>query len=346
MLRKISFLFVFIFMLSCSEESDITNSISNSSTMRKPLIPTRNITVAKWKLDYYTNSNKRIGIWPGWNVGVTNVPLNDYKNKYGFTDILAHSEDEVNASLNHFDRWTTMVLVSNNGYWQSQINNYNVTRYYIDEPLETQNMDTTDLRAIYEYIKNNRNDATLIMGSRISESASDDTIQTYREFINWEQPKMYILYSSYGDGNASNRYWWEQYKHWSYYGSHSRSNWIGAKRDYGTYDMLLEKANNLGLNRMWFYIGSEGGANNVAEFSYNLWEYGWLDERHERKYLYHYYYTGPYPPLQYDPSDPNWVLLCCESTTNTRIANRSNYSSFPEIDNDVCNGGCDEPNVL
>jgi hypothetical protein len=113
---------------------------------------------------------------------------------------------------------------------------------------------------------------------------------------------------------------WDQRNLWQgfrdYVGYRNPSNWIHTVRDGADeFNQLIGKANNLGLNSLWLFIGSDGNSNNVDDFCDDAWQQGWL-YKIERKYIYVYHcYAKEYGDCE---SSGNWVLYDIVETNDYR----------------------------
>jgi ATP-dependent helicase YprA (DUF1998 family) len=91
------------------------------------------------------------------------------------------------------------------------------------------------------------------------------------------------------------------------------SNWIHSTRDcVNESSQLIGHANNLGLNSLWFFIGSDGNPDNIGAFCNAAWQNGWL-KKYIRKWYDIYECTCPDGCTSWPPGGC-WTYVRSEST--------------------------------
>ena len=93
------------------------------------------------------------------------------------------------------------------------------------------------------------------------------------------------VWTDYYHANPDQRWNWEYYK--NKYGSKSKSNWIAAHRDAAEFSDLLGKAQNLGLNEIWFYQNQNNMESVIQQYCLNAWVKGFL-KRYVQKVTRYY----------------------------------------------------------
>ncbi|MBK6913801.1 MAG: hypothetical protein IPH11_09100 [Ignavibacteriales bacterium] len=265
------------------------SSIINSD---KPLCGTKDVTV--WLFDHYEpKAGKLLGIWPG---SVSQSLWSECRTIWGFSQVIVGNSSSYSTAINAgYSSSNIFLQISNYSNYQSLINSIDA-QYYIDEPFERGTFTTNQLVEISNYILSHRPGKKLYLGSY----STSWILTLYLSVIN-STSNSYIMCDFYDDGflDFDQRNEWSEFK--DFYGSGNLSNWIHSERDgISEFDQLIGHANNIGINSLWLFIGSDGNAGNVDEFSYYAWKSGWL-RRFDRKYVYEYRCSYP-DPCDCDPT--------------------------------------------
>lgn len=238
-----------------------------------------------WKFHHYSPDNGKIlGIWPKT---ASQSLWEEYKDTWGFSQIIVSNHDQrlIANSANFSNNDIMLRLSHNSSQYQSLILNDDVKFYYIDEPLERQTYSVNELIGVSNFIAVNRPNSDLYMGSYAYTPYLYPSWD-YRNIIN-STSNTYIQCDWYDNefNTYDQRNVWEGFKY--ILGNRNPSNWIHVSRDYGEFDQLLGKANNLGLTCIWLFIGSDGNPNNVPDFCYYAWQKGFLKKYIQKvtKYL-------------------------------------------------------------
>lgn len=242
----------FIIMMSCKEETNITESNSKESkNLSKDIGIDRIIPFVKERISgefdhYEAKPGKIFGVWPHDDRKNPNG-FNELRNKWGFNYIFYQHSNSLPNQFNQilqagYSRNNIMAGISEEWH-QFIINTYpNLYAYNMDEGRHR----GWSYNGIREFINANSPGSYFIIG---------DYCPINWELSDWVWHSDYIMYSAYEhftqifdwclDIGYDQISGWNGFK--AQYGNKSIANWISTQDDQDEYRDLLRRARNLGL---------------------------------------------------------------------------------------------------
>lgn len=250
------FILISIF-LYCSGSAVSRDELSQSKLLGK----TEDSILTKQR--FQPIENKQLGIWPRKEYFSSVSDLKKLKNQYGFQYILIRplKSDYNNAIEAGFKPSQIMVQFVNKSYLDSV---KGVGAVYFDEPdlkhYEQKRVDfaPSDIRNFKEKISSFSNKTKLIMGTFKRGKGENGNWEISKDFLKFYAPLAEtIMYTDYycrcGSlvPNEDQRPAWDEMK--NIFGPKFSMTWISANIDTLEFSRLLDKANKIGLNTIWFF---------------------------------------------------------------------------------------------
>ena len=230
-----------------------------------------------WEFEkFQAASGKIMGIYPSQYRLENSHRLSLIRNYWGFNYIFCYASAWANVTSSQVGYTGSEVMLGiepENSYYQNIVSEYSSFAYYVDEPGSKLTTNANSLMQIVKnYISINRPGAKLIGG---------DTSPTYADIF--DDTVDDLLCTKY---DFDQRWLWENFK--TPFPNKFTMTWISSASDQTEYDQLFAKANNLGLNGIWFYQYTDGfGDSNIQDYIMAAWRQGWVNKI-ERLYFYTY----------------------------------------------------------